>query len=1177
MRDQDLDDNTIDRAKRFEKICDEFESQFSNGSFPNIESFLLRVEERNKQSLLHELIEIEMHYRRQRGEAIAFSDYQTRFPEISNSWFDETVRKDFRQSSKPSAENDESSDLGLERLLTYFQTSSRPGWLGRLSHYELERMLGQGAFGIVVKAFDERLHRVVAIKFMNPELAATSPPRKRFLREARTAAAIRHENIVGIYAIEEEPLPYIVMEYIPGITLQQWLEQNGPLELPEFLRIAQQLAAGLAAAHSANLIHRDIKPSNILLESGIDKHAKISDFGLARAVDDASLTSSGLIAGTPMYMAPEQARGEVLDHRADLFSLGSVLYQMASGRPPFRAANTVAMLKRVCEDKPRPIQDVIPETPDWLCAIIERLLEKRPSDRFQTAKEVADLLALSQDELKLNGKVASIGKREKNRNLETKSIRRDLVGANASNRNLNEGAIGLNRLSEYALRHRAWVFSGALMVVVAILSFVVFRYRATEPSAPGFSKPEVSIASGSSQKSENSLPIEKSHNWPADGPPPAIAPFSAEKATQHQEAWAKYLKVPVEFTNSIGMKFRLIPPGEFSMGMTAEEAEDLVRLNEIEGRWRQMTLSAAPKHLVRLTNPFYMSIHEVTQAQYEKLMNSNPSYYSKHGVGAEEVKSKNTDEYPVETVTPTMAENFCNKLSILEKRTNVYDSSRDVINRLANGYRLPTEAEWEWACSSGTTTIWSNGNRLNELPSVAWCGEGNGGPHPVGQLNSNPFGLFDMHGNVWEWCQDLFADDYYSRFSKSEDVAVDPIGPEKSDFIVFRGGSWFSIPPLTRSSMRYKDWPTGKGNQTGFRVALSIPKSDNGDLDVAKAKTEEASKEGLAEETAASNSGSGWHGWPNDAPVPAVSPFDADQARQHQEAWAKHVNMPVEFTNSIGMKFMLVPPGEFMMGSTPEEIEEALKWVAGDKQWHEPIRSEAPPHKVILTKPMYLGVTEVTQADYVKVMGTNPSYFAPNGLGKEAVAGIDTNLHPVELVTWNDAAEFCAKLSKLEKRKPFYNRSGDKVTELKGTGYRLPTEAEWEFACRGGTASKYWLGDNDDELANAEWFKKNSEMRTQTVGRLIANPFGLYDMHGNVVEWTQDRWQSTYHSKFKTAPANNPTGPSSPDTGRMTRGGCFAYNSSALRSAARFPFIPASYMMACGFRVALVIESPLKN
>ncbi|MCA9125407.1 MAG: serine/threonine protein kinase, partial [Planctomycetales bacterium] len=179
-------------------------------------------------------------------------------------------------------------------------------------------------------------------------------------------AAVMHENIVAIHAVEEEPIPYLVMEYIPGQTLQQRMDSNGPLEIAEVLRIGQQMAAGLAAAHAANLIHRDIKPSNILLSEGPNSRAKISDFGLARAVDDASMTKSGMIAGTPMYMAPEQARGETLDHRADLFSLGSVLYQMVGGRPPFRATNTVAVLKRVCEDKPRPLGDVLPGTPAWL-------------------------------------------------------------------------------------------------------------------------------------------------------------------------------------------------------------------------------------------------------------------------------------------------------------------------------------------------------------------------------------------------------------------------------------------------------------------------------------------------------------------------------------------------------------------------------------------------------------------------------------------------------------------------------------------------------------------------------------------------------------------------------------------------------------------------------------------
>lgn len=293
----------------------------------------------------------------------------------------------------------------------YLESATRPGWLGRLAHYEIEEILGRGAFGIVAKAFDEKLQRVVAIKLMSPELASTSPPRKRFLREAQTAAAVTHENIVAIHAVEEDPIPYFVMEYIPGKTLQQYMDGNGPLEVSEVLRIGKQVAAGLTAAHAANLIHRDIKPSNILLSDGPNARVKISDFGLARALDDASMTKSGMIAGTPMYMAPEQARGETLDHRADLFSLGSVLYQMVGGRPPFRAANTVAVLKRVCEDMPRPLGDVLPGTPDWLEAIIFRLLEKERSARFQSAQEVAALLTRCQHELEHKGQVTCVGNR----------------------------------------------------------------------------------------------------------------------------------------------------------------------------------------------------------------------------------------------------------------------------------------------------------------------------------------------------------------------------------------------------------------------------------------------------------------------------------------------------------------------------------------------------------------------------------------------------------------------------------------------------------------------------------------------------------------------------------------------------------------------------------------------
>jgi eukaryotic-like serine/threonine-protein kinase len=215
--------------------------------------------------------------------------------------------------------------------LDFLEPPSRPDSLGRIGHYEILEVLGRGGFGIVLRAFDDRLQRVVAIKVLAPQLAITSPARKRFLREARSAAKVRHENVVQVYAVEEQPLPYLVMEFIPGETLQLRLDRTGPLETVEVVRIGRQIAEGLAAAHSMGLIHRDIKPGNILIEAGPHLCVKITDFGLARAADDASMTQSGTIAGTPMFMAPEQASGETIDHRADLSSLCSVLYNDVFG------------------------------------------------------------------------------------------------------------------------------------------------------------------------------------------------------------------------------------------------------------------------------------------------------------------------------------------------------------------------------------------------------------------------------------------------------------------------------------------------------------------------------------------------------------------------------------------------------------------------------------------------------------------------------------------------------------------------------------------------------------------------------------------------------------------------------------------------------------------------------
>jgi WD40 repeat protein len=280
----------------------------------------------------------------------------------------------------------------LGSMLTLLDLPDESGRLGPIDHYTLYEIIGHGSMGVVFKAFDEKLHRLVALKVLSPIWAARPTARDRFLREARAAAAIRDEHVVVLFAVEESHgRPYLVMEYIDGYSLENLLDRDGSPAVGEVVRIGRDVARGLAAAHAQGLIHRDIKPANILIDSRTSR-ARITDFGLARAANDGGLTQEGIVVGTPQFMAPEQARGEPVDHRADLFSLGCLLYTLCTGKAPFSGYGTLATLQSVAYDipiAPRAINTLVPE---WLDRLITRLLAKDPAQRVQSAAEVADLL-----------------------------------------------------------------------------------------------------------------------------------------------------------------------------------------------------------------------------------------------------------------------------------------------------------------------------------------------------------------------------------------------------------------------------------------------------------------------------------------------------------------------------------------------------------------------------------------------------------------------------------------------------------------------------------------------------------------------------------------------------------------------------------------------------------------
>ncbi|MBI1325822.1 protein kinase [bacterium] len=279
-----------------------------------------------------------------------------------------------------------------------FKETLPPDWIaptaradspGRIGSLEVLELVARGSMGIVWKGFDEKLHREVAIKLLPPEIAVDASARRRFVREARRAASVVNENVIAIHAVDDSGvLPYIVMPFIEGASLQERIKRDGPLSVESALRIGAQIAAGLAAIHARDLVHRDLKPANILIERHGDR-VKITDFGVARAVDDPHATQFGLIAGTPAYMSPEQAGGLAVDHRADLFSLGSVLYAMVTGRPPFEGESIVGIIRQVCDHTPKPLRQIDPAIPRAFSDLVAKLHSRRPADRPQSADHVA--------------------------------------------------------------------------------------------------------------------------------------------------------------------------------------------------------------------------------------------------------------------------------------------------------------------------------------------------------------------------------------------------------------------------------------------------------------------------------------------------------------------------------------------------------------------------------------------------------------------------------------------------------------------------------------------------------------------------------------------------------------------------------------------------------------------
>ncbi len=1343
-------------------------------------------------------------------------------------------------------------DAGVS--LAFLEPSRKPGSLGRLAHYEVLEILGCGAFGTVLKAFDEKLHRMVAIKVLNSELAATSPPRKRFLREAQSSAKIRHENIVSIYAVEEQPLPYIVMEYIPGGTLQQRLDQTGPLNVEEILRLGQQIALGLAAAHAQGLIHRDIKPANILMGAGVEERVKITDFGLARATDDASLTQSGLIAGTPMYMAPEQAKGQSLDHRADLFSLGSVLYTMASGRPPFRAPNTIAVLKRVCEDIPRPIREVIPETPSWLSDIISKLHAKDPDDRFQSAKEVAEVmgqhLAFVREPMKAPRPAPIVLPAELETVVTPKLRRPEKTPGWSPTAILLTVIAGLLVLpvvgivlliigwaipAYQAAGSRITITPGTgTLIVQSDEPFITAVVDDRRMPLPGREEIELTLPAGphvvtfwkeGQRLGTKTIQVVAGQNhvarWP-DQPGTVLVDVSnstwqslfngrdftgwqpnshwkiengcmvsrvpqnagltpAMLVTERADLRDFHVRIEAKINNGgdSGLFFRF---GE--QGDKALQAQITAAPTAIGSLLREVTTIAASTMTVRPDTWFTLEV--IAQGPHITVLVdgvgivrwADPTGEIPIGPLAFESGFPGTELMirKVELKSPAPS------MSVVDLAWQPLFNGRDL-----TGWMTHPQQPGNWRVEEGTIVGAGSVSHLfttrDDFRDFEFRGEvrlsqdGNSGVFlrtPFAMLdpntsNTNPPGyeVQLVEGNQVHPAQsylsggiiplanpngaNLIQQGQWYKFRVKADgdkfetwiddvqtvSAIDPQRKYQGGHIALQvwsakskvefrnlevrnlsssakmpvefNGTWDSVwgpvtlthappngdqpveltgtytlngPAIIRGTLDPKTRTfRGRFIQTAQEGRLQLTLSEDGKsiigwydylLNESFEKTQPRSSWNLTRQLPRIDFNGEWdsrwgvvtfqHG-PISAPLPgpvngtyyngtgtiegtvdpvtrqfigifhessgmsgrielklsednaaisgtyvyaknpdqkydwimtrkglpkspptAIAPFDASQAVAHQVAWAKHLGVPVEYTNSLGMKFRLIPSGEFLMGSTADEVQTSIKIIQqvapNDVDWQKYVHSESPQHKVLLTQPYYLGSHEVTQRDYEAVMGGNPSRFAKTGQTPEVVAkvaGLDTARFAVENVSWNDAAEFCAKLSQREQLKPVSFRAGNTVTKLDGNGYRLPTEAQWEFACRAGTTTRFSSGDGGDrDLLPSGWFWTNGGQRMHTVGELKANPFGLFDMHGNASEFVEDAWGPGYYEQFTVDPAIDPPGAPLGEgerINRILRGGFWQSGALACRSGSRFANDQLGVSEHVGFRVVLPIEA----
>ncbi len=664
---------------------------------------------------------------------------------------------------------------------------SQPTWIGRTlgGRYTIETLLGQGGMSAVYKGADPNLRRTVAIKLIHPHLSSDPEFVRRFEQEAAAVAQLRHPNIIQVYDFNHDGEVYfMILEYVPGETLQARLKAldaaGQRLPLAETLRIMAGVSEAVAYAHQRGMIHRDLKPGNVMLDP--QSQPILMDFGVAKIVGGQHHTATGAIVGTVAYMSPEQARGEHIDERSDLYSLGIMLYEMTTGRPPFEGDSAMTvMLKHLNEPVPD-VRQIVAGVPEELAALIEKALAKDPADRLQTAAELAAGLRA----IAASARPTQVGATPAKSTAPTAVtppaptvISAPTITAEAAPTPGATDQAG-TRVAVPAKKTGApvGVFIGAgALVVAAIVVGVLMFPRSGPPAQP--TRTLAAIVEPSAMPEPTQAPATPTQVPPSQTSVPPTHTSAPTHTPLPPTDTPAPANTPTETPIPIPEGMVLIPAGTFQMGSERGQADE------------------RPVHPVTL-KAFFMDKFEVTNARYKQCADAgqcSPPATKQSFTRTTYFGDPEFDNYPVIQVAWDQAAAFC-----------AWESKR-----------LPTEAEWEYAASGGDGRRypWGDAFDPNRLPAQ----EGDtteAGKYPDG---ASPFGVFDLAGNVLEWVNDRYGAAYYAV-----SPAEDPAGPDAGPQRVMRGGSFGNTDGrFYTTTRRYHQPPGVHDADFGFRCALDAP------------------------------------------------------------------------------------------------------------------------------------------------------------------------------------------------------------------------------------------------------------------------------------------------------------------------------------------------------------------